>query len=66
MGSSMEVRKSKLTETAVAALKPAAKEYEVHDTLRDGLRLRVNPGGTKSWTLFYHRDGRHRRVGLGR
>jgi hypothetical protein len=33
MGSSMEVRKSKLTETAVAALKPAAREYEVHDTL---------------------------------
>ena len=66
MGSSMDVRKSKLTETAVAALKPAAREYEVHDTLRDGLRLRVNPGGTKSWTLFYHRDGRNRRIGLGR
>jgi integrase len=66
MGSSMEVRKSKLTETAVAALKPAAKEYEVHDTIRDGLRLCVNPGGTKSWTLFYHRDGRSRRIGLGR
>jgi hypothetical protein len=46
--------------------KPAAKEYEIHDALRDGLRLRVNPGGTKSWTLFYHRDGRNRRLGLGR
>jgi hypothetical protein len=66
MGSSIEVRTSKLTEAAVAALKPAAKEYEVHDTLRDGLRLRVNPGGTKSWSLFYHRDGRKRRIDLGR
>jgi hypothetical protein len=38
-------------DAVVTALKP--KDYEVHDTLRDGLRLCVNPGGTKSWTLFY-------------
>jgi len=62
----MEIHTSKLTDSVVTALKPKAKEYEVHDTLRDGLRLRVNPGGTKSWTLFYHRDGRNRRLGLGR
>lgn len=58
--------KSRLTDSVVMALKPAPKEYEVHDTLRDGLCLRVNPGGTKSWTLFYHRDGRNRPLGLGR
>jgi hypothetical protein len=51
----MNTHESRLTDAVVSALKPAAKEYEVHDTLRDGLRLRVNPGGTKSWTLFYHR-----------
>jgi integrase len=62
----MNIHESRLTDAAVMALKPAAKEYEVHDTLRDGLRIRVNPGGTKSWTLFYHRDGRNRRLGLGR
>ena len=62
----MEIHTSKLTDSVVTALMPKAKEYEVHDTLRDGLRLRVNPGGTKSWTLFYHRDGRNRRLGLGR
>lgn len=62
----MNTQKSRLTDAVVMALKPVAKEYEVHDTLRDGLRLRVNPGGTKSWTLFYHRDGRNRRIGLGR
>src|SRR5262245_7144111 len=62
----MDAHKSRLTEAVVLALKPAAEEYEVHDTLRDGLRLRVGPGGTKSWTLFYHREGRNRRLGLGR
>jgi hypothetical protein len=49
-------------DAVVTALKP--KDYEVHYTLRDGLRLRVNPGGAKSWTL--HRHGRNRRRGLGR
>jgi integrase len=61
------VKKSRLTDASVQALKPAAgEEYEVHDLLMDGLRLRVGRGGTKSWTLFYHRDGRNRRLGLGR
>ncbi len=62
----MHTSKSRLTDSLVSALKPATKEYEVHDTLRDGLRIRINPGGTKSWTLFYHREGRNRRLGLGR
>jgi hypothetical protein len=56
----------KLTDAAVRALKPAAIEYEVHDTVVDGFRLRVGRGGAKSWTLFYHRDDRNRRLGLGR
>ena len=59
-------KKSRLTDASVQALKPEPTEYEVHDTLTDGLRLRVGPGGTKSWTLYYHRDGRNRRLGLGR
>jgi integrase len=56
----------RLTDASVQALKPEAAEYEVHDLLVDGLRLRVGRGGTKSWTLFYHRDGKNRRLGLGR
>src|SRR5262249_2904253 len=40
-------------------MKPGAGEYEVHDTLADGLLLRVGPGSTKSWTLYYHRDVRN-------
>jgi integrase len=59
-------RKSRLTDASVQASKPEAREYEIHDILEDGLRLRVGPGGTKSWTLFYHRDGTNRRLGLGR
>jgi hypothetical protein len=35
VGSSMNVRRSRLTDAVVMALKPAAKECEVHDTLRD-------------------------------
>src|SRR5262245_9754484 len=62
----MVARRARLTDAMVSALRPAAGEYEVHDTLRDGLRLRVGPGGTKSWTYFYHRDGHNRRMGLGR
>src|SRR5271169_2044884 len=65
-GVTMLARKSRLTDAAVSALRPTVEEYEVHDTIRDGLRLRVGPGGTKSWTFFYHRDGRNRRLGFGR
>jgi len=52
MGSWMEVRKSKLTETAVAALKPAAKEYEVHDAGRSACgapAARVDPHGVQTF-----------------
>ena len=62
----MTKRRLRLTDAAVNGLRPAEQEFEVHDTVRDGLRLRVGPGGTKSWTFFYHRDGRNRRLGLGR
>lgn len=59
-------RQVKLTDAVIKGLKPAGKEYEVHDTLHDGLRLRVGPGGTKSWNVYYHRFGRNRRLGLGK
>jgi integrase len=59
-------RKSRLTDAAVQAYRPRPSEYEIHDTLADGLRLRIGRGGTKSWTVFYHRDGRNRRLGLGK
>jgi integrase len=59
-------RKYRLTDGAVKACRAEPREYEVHDTLADGLRLRVGRGGTKSWSVFYHRDGRNRRLGLGK
>jgi hypothetical protein len=54
-----------LTPHHIASLKPRDKEYAVDDAQCAGLRLRILPGGTKSWVIFRRIDGRPRRITLG-
>ncbi|MFT5065477.1 MAG: hypothetical protein ACI9TA_001093, partial [Reinekea sp.] len=54
-----------LTPHHIASLKPRDKEYAVDDAQCAGLRLRILPGGTKSWVIFKRIDGRPRRITLG-
>ncbi len=55
----------KLTDAAVARLRPREREYTVWDTRIAGLGVRVRPTGGRSWVLLLDRGGRTRRVSLG-
>ncbi len=55
----------KLTDAAVARLRPREREYTVRDTRIAGLGVRVRPTGGRSWVLLLDRDGRTKRVSLG-
>jgi hypothetical protein len=47
-----------LTTFAIAALKPRAKRYEVSDGACAGLRVSVQPSGTKSFVCRYRHRGK--------
>ncbi|MCY3753485.1 MAG: site-specific integrase [Alphaproteobacteria bacterium] len=55
----------KLTEAAVARLRPREREYTVWDTRAVGLGVRVRPTGGRSWVLLLDIGGRTKRVSLG-
>ncbi len=55
----------KLTDAAVARLRPRGREYTVRDTRIAGLGVRVRPTGGRSWVLLLDSGGRTRRVSLG-
>ncbi len=55
----------KLTDAAVARLRPREREYTVWDTRAPGLGVRVRPSGGRSWVLLLDRGGRTKRVSLG-
>ncbi len=44
-----------ITKTTVERSKPAAKPYQIHDTLIPGFVLRVQPTGKKIWKLIVNR-----------
>jgi integrase len=46
-------------------LKPKATRYVVRDPKLSGLELRVQPDGTKTWSLRYRVHGQRRRLKLG-
>ncbi len=52
-----------LTDTAIRALKPAAKPYQRADG--GGLVVEVMPGGAKVWRLRYRREGKGEKMTLG-
>ena len=55
----------KLTDAAVARLRPREREYTVWDNRVAGLGVRVRPSGGRSWVLLLDAGGRTKRVSLG-
>ena len=55
----------KLTDAAIARLRPGDREYSVWDRSVPGLGVRVRPTGGKSWVMLEEREGRARRISLG-
>ena len=55
----------KLTDAAIARLRPGDREYAVWDRSVPGLGVRVRPTGGKSWVMLEEREGRARRISLG-
>ena len=55
----------KLTDAAIARLRPREREYTVWDSRVAGLGVRVRPTGGRSWVLLLDAGGRTKRVSLG-
>ena len=55
----------RLTDAAIARLRPEGREFTVWDTRTPGLGVRVRPTGGKSFILLHKTDGRSRRISLG-
>ena len=55
----------KLTDAAIARLRPREREYTVWDSRASGLGVRVRPSGGRSWVLLLDAGGRTKRVSLG-
>ena len=55
----------RLTDRAIASLRPREREYAVWDNHLVGLGVRVRPTGGKSYVLLGNTGGRSRRVTLG-
>jgi len=58
-------RKRRLTELVVRKARPESSAYLIWDALQRGLALRVQPSGSKSWTVIYSRHGGPRWLHLG-
>ena len=55
----------KLTDAAVARLRPGGREYTVWDRNVSGLGVRVRPTGGKTWVMLEDTGGSSRRISLG-
>ena len=55
----------KLTDAAIARLRPREREYTVWDSRMPGLGVRVRPSGGRSYVLLQDVGGRSKRVSLG-
>ena len=58
-------RKTRLTDTGIARLKPATREYTVWDTRMPNLGVRVRPSGHRGYVYQGKVDGRAKRLTLG-
>ena len=61
----MAVKRRRLTDTNVAKLASAAREYTVWDTRQAGLGVRVRPSGNRSFVYWRKGEGGARRITLG-
>ncbi|MDE0175463.1 MAG: tyrosine-type recombinase/integrase [Defluviicoccus sp.] len=57
--------RSRLTDAAIARLRPRAREYTVWDRSVPGLGVRVRPTGGMTWVMLEDAGGTSRRVSLG-
>ena len=55
----------RLTDAAIARLRPCAREFTVWDSRVPGLGVRVRPSGGRSYVLLLETGGRSKRVSLG-
>ena len=55
----------RLTDAAVARLRPRRKEYTIWDSEVSGLGVRVRPSGGKSYILLQSSGGHSKRISLG-
>ena len=55
----------RLTDAAIARLRPREREYTIWDSRVTGLGVRVRPTGGRSYVLLQGAGGRSRRVSLG-
>ena len=54
----------KLTDAAIARLRPREREYTIWDSCVAGLGVRVRPSGGRSYVLLLDMGGRTRHVSL--
>ena len=55
----------RITDAAIARLRPPAREYTVWDSRVPGLGVRVRPSGGRSYVMLQETGGRSKRVSLG-
>ena len=58
--------RARLTDALALAARPREREYAIHDAALQGFMLRVQPNGARSWVFRFRRDGKPRRVTLGK
>ncbi len=58
-------RHVRLTDAAIARLRPREREYTLWDSRVPGLGVRVRSTGGRSYVLLLEAGGRTRRVSLG-
>ena len=58
-------KRMRLTDAAIARLRPGAREFSVWDSRIPGLGVRVRPSGGKTYILLRQADGASKRISLG-
>ena len=58
--------RARLIDALALAARPREREYAIHDAALQGFMLRVQPNGARSWVFRFRRDGKPRRVTLGK
>ena len=61
----MASKRTKLTDDAIARLRPHEREYTVWDSRAPGLGVRVRPTGGKTYVMLHDAGGGSRRASLG-
>jgi len=55
-----------LTPLMLSGIKPKPKEFSLYDAQCEGLALRIQPSGVRSWVFWERVDGKTRKITLGK